>query len=243
MQVSDPVLRVAGLRVSFGGVRVLQGVDLVVNREPWSVVGRNGMGKTTLCQAIMGLAPVCSGAVSFRGENIAGKRANRIARRGIGYVPQGRRVFPSLSVEEHLKLAFHGRQKSQWTVDTAYELFPRLKERRRNGGAQLSGGEQQMLAIARALLLNPYLLVMDEPTEGLAPLIVQELIGVFRRLAREGIAVLLVEQNFNVATSVSERLAVMVNGAIALNCSSEELRGDESLQRRYLGVGTHTAVT
>ena len=127
-------------------------------------------------------------------------------------------------------------------MEAAYELFPRLKERRRNGGAQLSGGEQQMLAIARALLLNPRLLVMDEPTEGLAPLIVEELIVVFRRLAQDGIAVLLVEQNFNVATSVSDRLAVMVNGVIALTSSSVEMRDDEDLQRRYLGVGAHSTV-
>lgn len=240
--VSDAVLQISQLRVSFGGVHVLQGVDLVVGQEPLSLVGRNGMGKTTLCQAIMGLAPISGGSITFLGEDITGERANRIARQGIGYVPQGRRVFPSLSVEEHLRLAFHGDSRSRWTMEAAYELFPRLKERRRNGGAQLSGGEQQMLAIARALLLNPRLLVMDEPTEGLAPLIVEELIVVFRRLAQDGIAVLLVEQNFNVATSVSDRLAVMVNGVIALTSSSVEMRDDEDLQRRYLGVGAHSTV-
>jgi branched-chain amino acid transport system ATP-binding protein len=221
---------------------VLQGVDLVVGREPLSLVGRNGMGKTTLCRAIIGLAPISGGTITFLGEDIVGQRANRIACRGIGYVPQGRRVFPSLSVEEHLRLSFHGSSQSRWTVDAAYELFPRLKERRRHGGAQLSGGEQQMLSIARALLLNPRLLIMDEPTEGLAPLIVEELIQLFRRLAHDGIAVLLVEQNFNVATSVSDRLAVMVNGVIALTSTSAEMRENEALQRSYLGVGSHPGV-
>ena len=236
--MSSLVLEVKELRVSFGGVHVLQGVDLSVGSDPVSLIGRNGMGKTTLCQAIMGLAPVSSGSIKLYGEEITRLRTNQIAQRGIGYVPQGRRVFPSLTVEEHLRLAFDGNKGHRWTLDSAYELFPRLKERRSNGGAELSGGEQQMLAIARALLLNPRLLLMDEPTEGLAPLIVEDLIRVFRQLSTEGIAVLLVEQNFNVATSVSERLAVMVNGKIALTTTSAEMQGSEELQKRYLGVGT-----
>ncbi|MFM8927122.1 MAG: ABC transporter ATP-binding protein [Rhodoluna sp.] len=236
--MSSLVLEVKELRVSFGGVHVLQGVDLSVGSDPVSLIGRNGMGKTTLCQAIMGLAPVSSGSIKLYGEEITRLRTNQIAQRGIGYVPQGRRVFPSLTVEEHLRLAFDGKKGHRWTLDSAYELFPHLKERRSNGGAELSGGEQQMLAIARALLLNPRLLLMDEPTEGLAPLIVEDLIRVFRQLSTEGIAVLFVEQNFNVATSVSERLAVMVNGKIALTTTSAEMQGSEELQKRYLGVGT-----
>jgi branched-chain amino acid transport system ATP-binding protein len=236
--MSDPVLVISKLLVNFGGVQVLQGVDLTLDREPLSLIGRNGMGKTTLCQAIMGLAPISGGKITFLGEDITGQPTNRIARRGIGYVPQGRRVFPSLTVEEHLHLAFQGSKNSRWTIDGIYNLFPKLRERRTNGGNQLSGGEQQMLAIARALLLNPLMLVMDEPTEGLAPVIVEELIAVFRRLADDGIALLLVEQNFNVATAVSDKLAVMVNGAITLISTSAEMRYDEVLQRRYLGVGS-----
>ena len=205
--------------------------------NPVSLIGRNGMGKTTLCQAIMGLAPVSSGSIKLYGEEISKLRTNQIAQRGVGYVPQGRRVFPSLTVEEHLRLAFDGKKGSRWTVGSAYQLFPRLKDRRSNGGAELSGGEQQMLAIARALLLNPRLLLMDEPTEGLAPLIVEELIGVFRQLSKEGIAVLLVEQNFKVATSVSDQLVVMVNGQIALTTTSTEMQTNEQLQKQYLGVG------
>jgi len=234
----NPVLLVSDLKVSFGGSQILQGVNLSVGVDPVSLIGRNGMGKTTLCQAIMGLAPISSGSIMLYGEEITRLRTNKIAQRGIGYVPQGRRVFPSLTVEEHLRLAFDGKKGSQWTIETAYKLFPRLKDRRSNGGAELSGGEQQMLAIARALLLNPRLLLMDEPTEGLAPLILEELIGVFRQLSTEGIAVLLVEQNFNVATSVSDQLAVMVNGQIALTTTSAEMQTNEGLQKRYLGVGT-----
>jgi len=235
--MSSPVLSVSDLRVSFGGVHVLQGVNLSVGGNPVSLIGRNGMGKTTLCQAIMGLAPVSSGSIKLYGEEISKLRTNQIAQRGVGYVPQGRRVFPSLTVEEHLRLAFDGKKGSRWTVGSAYQLFPRLKDRRSNGGAELSGGEQQMLAIARALLLNPRLLLMDEPTEGLAPLIVEELIGVFRQLSKEGIAVLLVEQNFKVATSVSDQLVVMVNGQIALTTTSTEMQTNEQLQKQYLGVG------
>jgi len=235
--MSSPVLSVSDLRVSFGGVHVLQGVNLSVGGNPVSLIGRNGMGKTTLCQAIMGLAPVSSGSIKLYGEEISKLRTNQIAQRGVGYVPQGRRVFPSLTVEEHLRLAFDGKKGSRWTVGSAYQLFPRLKDRRSNGGTELSGGEQQMLAIARALLLNPRLLLMDEPTEGLAPLIVEELIGVFRQLSKEGIAVLLVEQNFKVATSVSDQLVVMVNGQIALTTTSTEMQTNEQLQKQYLGVG------
>jgi len=208
-----------------------------VGGNPVSLIGRNGMGKTTLCQAIMGLAPVSSGSIKLYGEDISKLRTNQIAQLGVGYVPQGRRVFPSLTVEEHLRLAFDRKKGSRWTVGSAYQLFPRLKDRKSNGGAELSGGEQQMLAIARALLLNPRLLLMDEPTEGLAPLIVEELIGVFKQLSKEGIAVLLVEQNFNVATSVSDQLVVMVSGQIALTTTSTEMQTNEQLQKQYLGVG------
>jgi branched-chain amino acid transport system ATP-binding protein len=236
----DEVLQIEGLHVSYGGSQILQGVDLLVGAESLSIVGRNGMGKTTLCQAILGLAPIKAGRIRFKGEDIAGLRPHEIARRGIGYVPQGRRIFPSLNVEEHLHLAFKGGRECRWTVNAIYELFPRLKERRRNSGAKLSGGEQQMLAISRALLVNPKLIVMDEPTEGLAPVIVDNLVNVFRVVAESGVAVLLVEQNFMVATSVSNRLSVMVNGVIALNTTSAAILADESLQRTYLGVSAHS---
>jgi branched-chain amino acid transport system ATP-binding protein len=231
--VADPVLAISGLHVRYGQSHILQGVDLVVGAEPLSLIGRNGMGKSTLCNAITGLVPVVGGSIRLGGAEITGRKPHDIARAGIGYVPQGRRVFASLSVEEHLRMVAR-RNGDGWTIKKIYDLFPPLATRRRNGATQLSGGEQQMLAIARALLLNPRLLVMDEPSEGLAPIVV----GVLRDVAREGVGLLLVEQNLGVATSVAERIAIMVTGRIALETTSPELLADEAAQRRYLGVST-----
>ena len=237
---AEPILDVTDLQVFRGASHILQGVSLRVGTSPLALVGRNGMGKSTLCEALMGLLPVRGGSVRLDGREIAGQRPFRVAWAGIGYVPQGRRVFPSLSVHEHLRMVARGPGASGggWTIERVYATFPRLAERRRNGGAQLSGGEQQMLAVARALLLNPKLLVMDEPTEGLAPVIVDQLVRVFRHLAQEGIAMLLVEQNIAVATEVAETVLVMVNGRIALETDAKELAANADLQRRYLGAGT-----
>jgi ABC-type branched-subunit amino acid transport system ATPase component len=169
--LSAPVLEVRGLNVFYGHSHALQGVDLRLPSGVLSVVGRNGMGKTTLCKAIMGLVRASSGSISMRGEDLLALQPPQIARLGVGYVPQGRRLRRSLSVDEHLQM-MTGRRKGAWTVERIYDTFPRLAERKNNGGGQLSGGEQQMLAISRALLTNPQLLIMDEPTEGLAPVIV-----------------------------------------------------------------------
>ncbi|MFD1380372.1 ABC transporter permease [Fodinicurvata halophila] len=205
------------------------------------IVGRNGMGKTTLCNAIMGLTPSTRGAIQLRGRELRGLTPNAIVERGIGYVPQGRRVWPSLSVDEHLRLAARSGRKGSWTIERVYETFPRLRERRRNGGGQLSGGEQQMLAIGRALLANPTLLVMDEPTEGLAPVIVQQLSALLKQLAAEGeISVLLIEQNLGVATEVAENIGIMVNGRLVKELPAAELAADSDLQQRLLGVGRHS---
>ncbi|MEI7742840.1 MAG: ABC transporter ATP-binding protein [Chloroflexota bacterium] len=233
-----PVLQISGLDVRYGQSRVLQGVDLVVNRRPLSLIGRNGMGKSTLCNAITGLVPAFGGSIKLHGQELVSLKPHEIARSGIGYVPQGRRVFASLSVEEHLRMVAR-RGSDGWTIKKVFELFPSLQARRRNGGTQLSGGEQQMLAIARALLLNPKLLIMDEPSEGLAPIVVEHMVETLRNLADEGVALLLVEQNLRVATSVSERIAIMVTGRIALETTSADLASDEVAQRRYLGVSTH----
>jgi branched-chain amino acid transport system ATP-binding protein len=202
-----------------------------------AILGRNGMGKTTLCNAIMGFDPPrTSGSVRFEGKELVGQPAHRIARAGLGYVPQGRRLFPSLTVHEHLRIAARSAGNGGWTTDGVYDLFPRLAERRRNGGAELSGGEQQMLAIGRALLGNPRLLIMDEPSEGLAPAIVEMLVETFKKLEEDGLAILLIEQKLDVATSLAERQLVMVGGEIALETTASELANDSEMQRRFLGV-------
>ena len=195
------------------------------------------MGKTTLCNAIMAVPPArVTGSIRHEGRELVGLPSYKIAKLGIGYVPQGRRLFPSLSVDEHLRMIRPRGGSKRWTVERAYELFPRLSERRRNGGGQLSGGEQQMLAIARALLTNPSLLVMDEPSEGLAPSIIEHLGDTLRTLEGEGLAILLIEQNLGLATSIAERQLVMVAGSIAAETTAADLTGDPELQRRYLGV-------
>jgi uncharacterized protein (UPF0261 family)/ABC-type branched-subunit amino acid transport system ATPase component len=232
------VLQVQDLQVYYGESHALQGVSLTLERGVLSVVGRNGMGKTTLCNAVVGLMPVRSGSIRFEGRELVGVESHQIARAGVGFVPQGRRLWPSLSVEETLRLS--ARAKGAWTVERVYSTFPRLAERRGNGGGQLSGGEQQMLAIARALLGNPRLLVMDEPTEGLAPMVVGQVRDLLIRLAHEeDIAILVVEQNIGVATSVSDQVAIMVNGRVNRLMDASELAADRDLQQRLLGVGRH----
>jgi uncharacterized protein (UPF0261 family)/ABC-type branched-subunit amino acid transport system ATPase component len=233
---SGPLLVVEKLDVYYGRAHALQEVSLSLDHGVTAVVGRNGMGKTTLCNAVTGLVPA-SGSVRLDGEEILGLPPNAITDRGVGYVPQGRRVWPSLTVDEHLRLASRDRSRGPWTVARVYQTFPRLAERKGNGGAQLSGGEQQMLAIARALLFNPMLLVMDEPTEGLAPVIVQQVTEMLKRLAADGsISVLLIEQNLGVAIDVADTVDVMVNGRIARSMPSAELAADRDLQQRLLGV-------
>ena len=232
-----PVLTVENLNVHYGRAHALQNVSLVLERGATSVVGRNGMGKTTLCNAITGMVPG-TGSIRFNGREILGLAPHAIARLGLAYVPQGRRIWPSLTVHEHLLLAARqGKLRGPWTSERIYQTFPRLAERKKNGGAELSGGEQQMLAIGRALLLNPSLLVMDEPTEGLAPVIVQQVEAMLQGLSRDGdIAVLLIEQNLGVALAVADTVDVMVNGRIARSMPAAELAGDTGLQQRLLGV-------
>ena len=227
-----PILVVEGLDVYYGRAHALQGVSLSIEHGVFGIVGRNGMGKTTLCNAITGLVPA-TGSVKLHGEELLGLAPNEITKRGIAYVPQGRRVWPSLTVDETLRLVAPNKRD----VERVYTMFPRLAERKGNGGAQLSGGEQQMLAIGRALLLQPKLLVMDEPTEGLAPVIVEQVAQALRDLAAEGeIAVLLIEQNLGVAIEVADTIGVMVNGRIAERLPAAELAADRELQERLLGV-------
>jgi branched-chain amino acid transport system ATP-binding protein len=232
-----PLLAIRDLDVFYGRAHVLQGVSFQMGTEPVALIGRNGMGKSTLCNAIMQIRPAhATGSIEFEGRQLVGRPSYKVAGTGIGYVPQGRRLFASLTVDEHLRMAAPRRGGQRWTPDAVYELFPRLAERRRHGGMQLSGGEQQMLAIGRALLSNPRLLIMDEPSEGLAPAIIETLIDTFRGLARDGLAIFVVEQNLAVATAMAERQLVMVAGRIFAETTAAELAGDPELQRRFLGV-------
>jgi len=234
------LLEIEGLSAFYGKARALDDVNFRMKHESVAIVGRNGMGKTTLCNAIMGISPpAATGSIRFAGRELVGGASHKIARQGIGYVPQGRRLFPSLTVDEHLRIATRGTSSSgggEWTRDRVYDLFPRLGERKRNGGAQLSGGEQQMLAIGRALVTNPKILVMDEPSEGLAPRVIESFIETFRLLEQEGLAILLIEQNLGVATALAQRQLVMIGGRIAAETTATKLSEDADLQRQYLGV-------
>lgn len=230
------MLSVRDLHVYYGSSHALQGVDLSLSSGIHAVVGRNGMGKTTLCNTIMGLISPGSGSIRLDGREISGLKSHEIALLGAGYTPQGRRLWPSLTVDEHLQMC--QRRGASWTVERIYETFPRLAERRNNGGAQLSGGEQQMLAIGRTLLQDPHLLVLDEPTEGLAPVIVTQVEELLLKLAdSEGVAILLVEQNIGVATRVADDIAIMVNGQITSVMDAATLGADRALQQQLLGVG------
>lgn len=235
-----PILKVENLEVFYGQSHALQGVSLTLNSGILSVVGRNGMGKTTLCNTIVGLTRAQSGSVRMNGRSLQTLEPHEIHRLGVGYVPQGRRVWPSLTVDEHLRLVSGSRQNASWTVDRVYDSFPRLAERRNNGGSQLSGGEQQMLAISRALLSDPKLLIMDEPTEGLAPVIVEYVEKLLYTLSQDGeMSILLIEQNIGVATEIADEVAIMVNGRIDRIMEAKALASDRDLQQRLLGVGRH----
>jgi branched-chain amino acid transport system ATP-binding protein len=236
--MSQPLLEVRGLSSGYGESRVLDDITFSMDVEAVGIIGRNGMGKTTLCDTIMGLVRATSGEVLLHGQRIEGRTPERVARSGISYVPQGRRLFASLSVDEHLRMLAKGTRGKRWTPDAVYELFPRLAQRRSSGGADLSGGEQQMLAVGRALLLNGSLVLMDEPSEGLAPTIVDVLVEAVHRLVAEGTAVLVVEQKLLAATAMAERQLVMVSGRIQAETTATQLRADPELQRRYLGVGS-----
>jgi uncharacterized protein (UPF0261 family)/ABC-type branched-subunit amino acid transport system ATPase component len=237
-----PMLEVRGLDVYYGRSHALQGVDFTLDSGVLSVIGRNGMGKTTLCKTIMGLVRATGGSVLMRGEDLLSLQPAQIARLGVGYVPQGRRLWRSLTVDEHLRM-IAGMRRGAWTVERIYETFPRLAARKTSGGAQLSGGEQQMLAISRALVTNPHLLIMDEPTEGLAPVIVEQVEEMLVRLGEEGdISVLVIEQNIGVATAVSKNVAIMVNGRVNRIIESSRLASDRDLQQRLLGVGRYSEI-
>lgn len=238
------MLEVQNVHSYYGGAYVLHGVSLTVpDSTVVALLGRNGMGKTTLMRSIMGTTPpdVREGSVLYQGEELVGKNPHQIASLGLGLVPQGRRIFPSLTVVENLTMASRsdteaGNGKIVWDLDQVYELFPRLAERKKHFGNQLSGGELQMLAIARALMTNPDLLLMDEPSEGLAPILVQLLRDKILELKASGLPIFLVEQNLGLALAVADEVYIMEGGQIVYKGHPEELAADDKIKHKYLGV-------
>ncbi len=233
------MLRIEGLENAYGDQRVLFGVDFDVGAgEVVTLLGRNGMGKTTTVKSIFGLLPPKAGRVLIDGENVAGRAPFEIARRGLGLVPEGRHVFPTLTVEENLvatrRIPRDGAPR--WTLEAVYGLFPRLRERRRNAGSQLSGGEQQMLAIGRALMTNPRLVVLDEATEGLAPLIREEIWACLAAIRNAGEAILVIDKNIEALTRFADRHVVIEKGRVVWSGSSDELRRTPDIKERFLHV-------
>ena len=231
------MLRIEDLNAHYGASHILQGIDLTVPTAQISaVLGRNGVGKTTTVRSVMGLVPPTGGRVLLDGKDIAGWPPHRIARAGVAYVPEGRLIFPDLSVLENIRVG-ERKPAKVWTVDRLLHLFPSLLERLNNRGWQLSGGEQQMLAIARALVSDPRVVLLDEPSQGLAPMVVTELAGIIRQLCAAGVTILLIEQNMKLAEAVAHQLHIMVKGRIVYAASPDVFRIEEAAIRgRYLGV-------
>ncbi len=233
------LLKVSGLQVAYGASQVLSNIEMNIEAgEVVGLLGRNGMGKTTLVRAVMGLKSIQAGQIEFDGRRISGVSTDRIARLGIGLVPEGRQIFPNLSVDEHLS-AFAARRNDSlqpWTAQRVLQLFPRLAERRHNLGNQLSGGEQQMLAIGRALVTNPRLLILDEATEGLAPLIREEIWACLAGLRAGGQTILIIDKYVNRLVAIADRHLILERGRVAWRGSSAALSADRSVWQRYLGV-------
>jgi branched-chain amino acid transport system ATP-binding protein len=231
----EPLLRVRGLQAWYDESHILHGVDFeVLPGEVVTLLGRNGMGRSTTIKCLFGLLPARGGSIEYRGRRLDGLAPHRIAREGLGLVPEGRQVFPNLSVEENLIATARGAEG--WDLERVYGFFPRLRERRRNLGSQLSGGEQQMLAIGRALMTNPSLLVLDEATEGLAPVVREEIWKALGELRAQGLSMIVVDKNINALMGLADRHYVLDKGRVVWSGSSEELRADPAVVRRHLSV-------
>ncbi len=232
------MLEIERINTFYGQSHILFDVGLTVGgNEVVSLLGRNGAGKTTTLRSVMGLTPARSGKIVFDGDDIVGFRPYEVCRRGIGFVPEDRRIFPKLTVQENLEVAANAtRREGPWSVQRAYEVFPQLAERRANFGDQLSGGEQQMLTIARALMSNPGLILLDEPSEGLAPAIVRSVGNAVGMIRDEGISVLLVEQNAAFACRISDRVYILDDGRVCFDGSVAQLNADEELKQKYLAL-------
>jgi len=232
-----PLIEARALHTYYGASHILHGVSLAVARgEAIGLMGRNGMGKSTLIRSLMGLVRPRSGAVLVHGRDMTAAPVHAIARQGIAYVPEGRAIFPNLTVRENLVMAARPGRRRDWTYERVLETFPRLAERRNHGGGQLSGGEQQMLTIGRALMTNPELLILDEATEGLAPLVSREIWSIIREIRASGMATILVDKNHAAVTAVSSRNLILVKGRAVFEGSSDELRARPEILHRHLGI-------
>src|SRR5438270_9973176 len=235
--MAEPLLQLSNIETAYGRSQVLFGLSFdIAAGEMITLMGRNGMGKTTTVRSVMGLTPARSGSIRFAGQEIAALPSYRIAQLGIGLVPEGRRIFPNLTVRENLVATASGKENSTWTLDKVHALFPRLAERAGSMGNQLSGGEQQMLAIGRALMTNPRLLILDEATEGLAPLVRTEIWECLARLKADGLAILLIDKNVDALTRIADRHYIIERGRVVWTGTSAALAAAPEIQHRYLGV-------
>ena len=235
------MLKVRDIHTYYGESYILQGLSLSIKKlQAVALLGRNGMGKTTAINSIMGFVPPRKGSILFNGKEIVHLPSHKIPRMGIGLVPQGRRIFPSLSVKENLTMAARliEKRRNPWLLDKVYEQFPILQKRSGNIGTALSGGEQQMLAIARALMTNPHLILMDEPSEGLAPIIIKEVVKIIQQLKMDGLSILMVEQNLKMALNIVDYVYIISKGKIVYESEPSILFNNQSIKKKYLGIGT-----
>ena len=237
--MSEILIQASGIHTYYGASHILRGIDFTVGRgETIGLMGRNGMGKSTLLKSIMGIVPPRRGTVEIKGQPMNGRPTFEVAQMGIAYVPEGRGIFGNLSVVENLKMAARPGTRGQrdWTYERVLETFPRLSERLTHGGTQLSGGEQQMLTIGRALMTNPDLLILDEATEGLAPLIAREIMRIIGTVRASGIATVIVDKNFSAVNAITDRNVILVKGEVVFADTAAALRAQPDIHQRYLGV-------
>jgi branched-chain amino acid transport system ATP-binding protein len=231
------MLKIQGIHTFYGASHILHGVDAEIEKgEVVCLLGRNGAGKTTTLRSIMGLTPPRQGSIVFNGKEIAGKKSYEIGRMGVAWVPEERRIFSTLTVVENLRIAQRKGDQVKWDLESIFEIFSNLANRRNNRGNELSGGEQQMLAVARALMRNPQLILLDEPTEGLAPIMVDAVMDVIERIKQEGVTIFLVEQNVEASLKVAHRHYILEQGKVVAHIQNEELKKDRSLRERYLSI-------